>query len=181
MQPADFARLLAQLERAAGVWRALFTDLPAEEARRRPADGGWSPLEILVHLLDEEREDFRPRLARTLATPEKAWDPIDPEGWVTERRYQERDPAETLQALLGERAASVRWLHELLSSWREDDTAVPWSNVYEHPVLGELTAGDLFAAWVAHDALHLRQLVKCWHQEVERSAPRNDSGYAGRW
>ena len=54
--------------------------IPDADARWRPEQGGWSILEIVAHLADEEIDDFRMRTELTLRDPELPWPPIDPEG-----------------------------------------------------------------------------------------------------
>jgi hypothetical protein len=38
----------------------------------------------------EKNEDFRKRLELVLNNPEDPWPPIDPEGWVVQRNYNNR-------------------------------------------------------------------------------------------
>ena len=104
---------------------------------------------------------------------------IDPEGWVKDREYVQRNLAETLKEFLAERAASVAWLRGLT-----EPTADPkpdWNHSYEHQEFGRISAGDLFASWVAHDALHLRQMAKRLFQAVLRDAAPHTPDYAGSW
>ena len=61
--------------------RELAKALSPEQARWRPAPGQWSVLEVLNHLCDEEREDFRQRLDLLLHHPGEPWPPVDPETW----------------------------------------------------------------------------------------------------
>jgi DinB superfamily len=164
---------IEQLEAQAGAILALASGVPAEDAHLRPAPGQWSLLEVLAHLLDEEREDFRQRLDLTLHHPEAEWPPIDPEGWVTARAYQERDLGETIAAWREERRRSLDWLRSLAAP----DLTV----VRRHPAGFELRAGDLLGAWVAHDLLHLRQLVELrYNITAQRAAPFSVE-YAGDW
>ena len=144
-----------------------------EHARWRPSDRKWSILEVINHLYDEEREDFRTRLDITLHQPEATWPPIDPEGWVHERDYQNRDPAQSLDGFLAEREESVRWLHGL-------STPV-WNTIRDRPGGGTLSAGDLLASWVAHDFLHLRQLVRLHYVYAVVAAEPYSVRYAGQW
>ena len=118
--------------------------------RWKPAPEKWSVLEVLVHLVEEEQLDFRPRLASTLEDPSRPWPPIDPERWAKERRYNERDPAESLAALKKERSDSLAWLRSLESP--------AWNNTYNHP-MAAIRAGDLMVSWLAHDQIHLRQIA----------------------
>ena len=136
----------------------------------RPPGGGWSLVEIVGHLLDEERGDFRPRLRALLEDPGRPWEPIDPEGWVRERRHQERALADLLAELRAEREASRIWLAGLVE--------VDWGRTHAHPVLGAVSAGGLLASWAAHDVLHLRQIAGRLVELVQRSAAPHDTTYA---
>jgi hypothetical protein len=169
----DARRLTDALEHNLPVLLALLEGRSGADAARRPTPHDWSLLEIACHLLDEEREDFRARLRLLLEDPAQPWPPIDPEGWVTARGYAERDLATVLRELEAERRASVAWLRGL--------GEVDWTVAHEHPVLGPLRAGDLLTSWAAHDALHLRQLARRLHQEVERDAGDFSPDYAGPW
>jgi len=169
----DAERLVEALERGEHVFRALLAGVPKEVAARRPGPEDWSLLEIACHLLDEEREDFRARLERTLRDPEEPWPAIDPGGWVEARSYGSRDLASVTAELADERRASVAWLRGLVDP--------DWERVHRHPSLGPLRAGDLLASWVAHDALHLRQIARRLHQEVTRTAEPFSPAYAGPW
>lgn len=146
----EWQRLVNQLEASSRVLLDLFDDVDDDEVRWKPAPERWSMLEVLVHLWDEEKDDFRHRLSLTLEDPALEWPPIDPEVWARERRYNERDPAEALAGLRQERAASLVWLRGL--DQRD------WQRGHEHGARGVLRAGDLLASWTAHDVLHLRQL-----------------------
>lgn len=168
----EVEQLRAQLARTGEVIRALVAGVPTEQARQRPAPSAWSMLEVINHLADEEREDFRARVAWFLAGAEGTMPPIDPEGWVTARRYNERDLDASIADFGRERAASLDWLAGL--------DAPDWDRAIEAP-WGELRAGDIFAAWAAHDLLHLRQLIELWWDATERAAAPFSVRYAGEW
>jgi hypothetical protein len=123
-----------------------------EQARWKPEQKSWSILEVVNHLYDEECNDFRIRLDLTLHHPEKHWPAIDPEGWVSLHHYNQKDFAESVTRLKKERDKSIQWLKELSSP--------DLQRYYTHPKIGKLTAGDLLAAWAAHDYLHIRQLAQ---------------------
>jgi len=165
--------LIDQLEAQAGIIRELVQGVAHEQAAWKPAPERWSILEVVVHLLDEEREDFRVRLGLLLRDPKADWPPIDPQGWVTQREYAKRDLGETLKAFLKEREDSLAWLKGLESP--------AWDNVKTHPAAGALSAGDMLASWVAHDLLHIRQLAKLHYDYVRRLAEPYSVAYAGDW
>ncbi len=162
-------RLIAQLERFPAILRATVDGLSGEELRFRPAEGVWSIIEVLSHLADEEVEDFRPRVERTLRDPEEDWDPIDPARWVEERDYQAADYMAVLERFTIERAKSIAFLQGL------DDPA--WSHEKVHPIIGSLRAGDVFVSWVVHDQLHLRQIIA----RLREIALRLGGGYSSRY
>jgi hypothetical protein len=169
----DPASLMPQMESGACAIRALAEGLSEAQARWKPDPARWSILEVICHLHDEEREDFRVRLDLTLHDPKKDWPPINPQGWVTERRYQEQDLAENLEGFLTERQASLRWLRSLETP--------DWKRRHEHPRFGGMDAGELFAAWVAHDFLHIRQLAHLHHAYTAHLSDPFGTGYAGEW
>ena len=127
-------------------------DLSPDQIVWRPKPKAWSILEVVNHLLDEEREDFRVRLEYTLHRSGESWPPIDPEGWVIERDYNSRNLKESLKQFCAEREKSVAWLRGL--------TTPDWTKAYEHPRTGKIKTGDLMLSWVAHDYLHFRQLAR---------------------
>lgn len=144
-------RLVDALESTGRAIDALTAGISGEEARRRPAPGKWSMLEVLCHLIDEERDDFRRRVQSTLEDPARDWPPIDPEGWARDRDYNQRDLAAMRAEFARERAISLAWLRGLVEP--------RWENTKQHPLAGALSAGDLLASWIAHDVLHLRQMT----------------------
>lgn len=168
----DLQEFRTKLAHNGTVIEHLVRSVGETQARWRPAENKWNVLDVVCHLLDEEREDFRNRIDMTLHHPGEPWPRIDPEGWVTSRNYAARDLSETLDQLLEERVASVAWLGTLA------DPA--WDAVYRHP-LGDLTAGDLMAAWLAHDYLHIRQLTKLLFDYTMHITTPYATGYAGEW
>jgi hypothetical protein len=163
--------LIDRLEFLPPALDALLARLPEADWRARPPDGGWSILEVVVHLLDEEVEDFRPRVRLMVEDPTRAWTPIDPEGAVLARRYNERDPAEVLRRFRDERVASLAWLRGLSNPRWENSSVRPNGHV--------LRAGDVMASWPAHDARHLTQIAKRLYWLAARDGAPYDVGYAG--
>lgn len=165
--------LIQRLERFPSALAGVATVVSVEDARWKPASGAWSVLEIVRHMADEERDDFRARLASTLEDPARPWPGIDPEGWARERRYHEGTLGPALDDFARERGASISWLRSLASP--------DWNRAYSHPRAGTIRAGDLLCAWVSHDALHLRQIAKRLHEMAARDAVGFSGGYAGDW
>ena len=169
----DFDFCLAQLSHNAAAVQQLVEGVSAEQARWKPDEASWSILEVLCHLYDEEREDFRVKLDLILHRPDTPWPPIDPAGWVTTRAYNERDLGITLLGYLQERENSLAWLRQLKQPKWSQTSVAPWGIT--------LSAGDMFTSWVAHDILHLRQLVELKYAYTTAQLAPNSPRYAGEW
>ena len=168
----DYPYLLVQFRAMPERLRALAAGLSPQQARYKPAADAWSVLEVLNHLVDEEIHDFRSHLDFILDPEGKQWEPLDPQGWVTERKYNERDLQSTLDNFQRERAASIAWLDSLGD--------IDWETPYVSE-FGTMRAGDMFACWVAHDGLHLRQLAELHRALLEQAVGDYDVSYAGEW
>lgn len=167
---ADLRRRLAS---NAEVFRHLLEHVSEDQARWKPRPEKWSLLEVINHLADEERDDFRTRLSLTLEGTGEAWPSIDPPRWAIEREYNKRDLDASLTEFLRERRHTLRWLDEL----GEVDPEAS----YQHPTVGRIAAGDLMTAWLAHDLIHIRQMTRLHYEFLaERAAPYSPA-YAGDW
>jgi hypothetical protein len=168
----DLQNARSQLKAQGQMVVALATGLTHEEARWKPNPVGWSILEVVNHLVDEEIYDFRAHLDHILHTPEQPWPKIDPQGWVTQRHYDQQNLDDTLLRFEAEREKSLSWLAGLPApDW---DAAVTQS-------WGTLSAGDMLAAWLAHDLLHLRQLVDLRYKITKAANQPYQLDYAGKW
>ena len=165
-------KLYEEMAHSAESIRELVADIGRDEARIKPSADAWSVLEVVCHLYDEEREDFRQRLDIILHRPTEPLPPIDTEGWVTSRHYNERDLPEMLEKFLGERRQSLAWLRGLTSpNWEAEYTTS----------FRVMKAGDMLASWTAHDNLAVRQLVELRRQRVLRLTAPYNVRYAGEW
>jgi hypothetical protein len=121
-----------------------------EEATYRPGPEAWSVVDVLGHLLEEEGADFRARMRTTLKDPQGPWPPLDPQAAVAAARRGTTSARSLVERFREERAVSLAWLATLEAP--DLDRA--------HLADGRgLRAGDVLAAWVAHDLVHLRQLT----------------------
>ena len=168
----EFETLYQDLAHHAEIIQALLKGITQAEAQVRPAPDSWSILEVLGHLIDEERDDFRLRIDLTLNHPGETWPPIHPDAWVTERTYNARPLERSLNEFLAERETSLVFLKTL--------TQANWDASHLSPY-GERKAGDLLVAWVAHDVLHIRQLVELRWARLQPLTHPYDIGYAGDW
>lgn len=168
----DHTRLIEQLERHGRLFAELFAGASSDEQRHRAAPEKWCLLEAICHLYDEEREDFRARVKHVLETPLDPMPKIDPQAWLTERKYREQDHDAVLKRFLEERMRSVAWLRGLQTP--------NWKSFYQHPKVGTITAEFLLANWVAHDIHHIRQVNAMRYAWLKDSCGAG-LDYAGKW
>lgn len=164
--------IINQLKQNRQVFENLLSSKGEKQYLWRPKPEKWNLLEIVCHLLDEEREDFRARVKHTLENPLKDLVPIDPQGWVKEREYITKDYNKTLQVFLEERKKSITWL--------ESQIDANWDNKLTHPELGDMSAKLFLTNWLAHDYLHIRQILRYDYNYLKKTT-NLDLGYAGNW
>lgn len=163
---------IQQLKGNEKIIRGMVDGISGEQARWRPEPKSWSILEVINHLYDEDRSDFRVRLDIILHNPGKPWPGINPQDWVTERSYNERDLAESVENFVREREKSIVWL---------DGLGTPDLETIYESSFGSMRAGDMVSAWVAHDLLHMRQLVELKWAYTNYMLLPYETAYAGDW
>lgn len=165
-------QIIQELSNNKLTFSALLSGLTNEQYLWKANPESWCLLEIICHLYDEEREDFRFRCQHVLENPNQLPPPIDPEGWVKARDYINQDPAKMLHSFLEEREQSIAWLKALHSP--------QWDNEYQHPQLGPLSAHLFLSNWLAHDYLHIRQILKTKYAYLDQQT-EEELSYAGKW
>jgi hypothetical protein len=76
------------------------------------------------------------------------------------------------QKFFAERRKSLEWLKEISNS--------DWDLTYDSKY-GSASAGEMFACWIAHDNLHLRQFVELRRARIENITKPYPIEYAGEW
>lgn len=169
----EFNTLYQELTLSTEMIRALLAGVSQAEAQVRPSKSSWSILEVTCHLYDEEREDFREHLDLILHRQDKdEWRPIAPQAWVKLRKYNEQDFKTMKTKFFRERKKSLVWLRGLKKADWDKKYRTKW---------GLMSAGDMFASWIAHDNLHIRQLTELRRARIERIAKPYHVQYAGDW
>ena len=161
-----------QLEKNLAVFNQLLNATNVHEQTWRPSPDKWCLLEIVCHLVDEEVHDFRARVKTALDKAKYPFYPIDPVGWVSERKYIEQDYASKVQEWIGERIASLKWLRSLSNP--------DWSRTFSHIDFGPMSAGHFLANWLAHDLIHIRQINRTKRAYLNHISDE-DLSYAGKW
>jgi len=164
--------IIQMLSKNVAVYKALLTSETTSTYLWKMNPDKWCLLEIICHLYDEEREDFRTRTKQVLEKPELSLPPIDPVNWVKERNYIEQNYVETLDKFLNERQQSIDWLQSLKNP--------KWNNTHLHPKIGEISGKMFLANWLAHDYLHIRQIIKLKFNYLNQFSEESLI-YAGNW
>ena len=168
----EFNALYQELQNSTEMIRALLVGIKQQEAQFKPNPDSWSILEVVCHLHDTEREDFREHLDFILHRQNEEYHAIDPQAWITERKYNQRDFVEMQDKFFAERQKSLDWLKEISDS----DWGITCTSEY-----GSVSAGEMFSCWVAHDNLHLRQFVELRRARIENITKPYPIEYAGAW
>jgi hypothetical protein len=164
--------VIRKLGANSAIFKAMLSGIPEEVYRWKPAREKWCLLEIICHLYDEEREDFRARTLHVLSTPDVSLPSINPLGWIQERKYMDRNYGTVLASFLYEREKSVH----ALQSFQNPN----WTNVHNHPKFGSMSAEMFLANWLAHDYLHMRQITGVQYKFLEKKSGLQ-LNYAGNW
>lgn len=162
--------IIKQLQLNASVFFNLLKDEKKVLWKQTPEK--WCLLEIICHLHDEECYDFRFRTQWCLEHPNQTPPPIDPIGWMTKHDYLNQDYQTMLNTFITEREQSISWLKSLIN--------VNWDNSYIHSKLGKLTAKHFLVNWLAHDYLHIKQILKLKYDYLQHQTGEN-LDYAGVW
>jgi hypothetical protein len=168
----DLSTILSEFSKNKEVFKYLLAGISKEEYLWKSSPEKWCLLEILCHLYDEEREDFRARIQHVFTNPELSLPALAPADWVSERKYIQQNFSEMLEKFLKEREKSIHWLQSLSNP--------PWENTHQHPKLGPVSAILFLNNWLAHDYLHIRQITKLKYDRL-KTLSGEDLGYAGNW
>jgi hypothetical protein len=164
--------IIDQLAQNKTVIHGLLHPVNQEAHLWKPNPDKWCLLEVICHLVDEEIYDFRTRVNTALNPTDQSFVPIDPEGWVTERSYIRQNYQLKLAEWQTEREQSLDWLKSLNNP--------DWNSFFIHDQSGPMSAGKVLANWLAHDYLHIRQIIGIKHAYLSQLS-NEDLSYAGTW
>jgi hypothetical protein len=141
------------LERTPSVLRILLSDLSADWIMNNEGPETFSPYDVIGHLIQGEKTDWRDRTTMILEHgTKKAFIPFD--------RFAQFEESEgkSLPQLLDEfeklRKESLEWLRSL------NLTETDFDKKGIHPELGEVTLTQLLSTWVIHDLTHIAQVTR---------------------
>ena len=140
----------APLERTPRVVHELLAGLPRSWLGTPDTADGWTPRDVVGHLISAELDDWIPRVEILLEHgTDRPFEPFDRFAHV------ERDRDVPLHDLIDRfeqlRADSLSRLGELVDEDDLDRKGI-------HPELGEVTLRQLLATWAVHDLDHVAQI-----------------------
>ena len=121
------------------------------DARRPPAPGQWSVLQVLRHLSDCELV-YGYRMRLIVADERPAIPGFDQEAWAERLHYAEGTVADALADVSAQRAMTLRWLATL----SDDELA----RVGVHSERGEESVRHIVTLLAGHDLVHLDQIAR---------------------
>jgi DinB family protein len=153
MTNTELADLRRQLANTPVVVRTVLTGLPADLLHVNEGDGTWSPMQVVAHLAWGERDDWIPRVRKTLEKGvTESFTPFDREaGFAVYADWR-------LDRLLDEFARLRAGSLEALDGFAL--TPSDLTRQGRHPEFGPVTLEQLLATWITHDFAHLTQIAR---------------------
>lgn len=165
---------ICKLTHNAHAIRCLMHTISSEQSVWKPEPKTWSMLDVMEHVYNEERIDFRLHIKEILNDPPLAWGSLPGAEYI-----KVDDICKALNGFLAEREASIRWLRGLpaCTDW-DVTTRVTFGPEKQEYIL---KAGDVLVSWVAHDFLHIRQMNELLYAWNALHAAPYSVEYAGKW
>lgn len=147
--PADGATLIGALTEARAELLAAYDKTP-EAARMQPADGEWTPLDVLAHVGSVEGY-YAAESQRMLETPGHTWAVFNDRQWNDEHRARPTQPEAMVRARLDAvRGRTLSWVGSLDGAQLE-----AFGN---HAERGVVTVAERIDKIARHDREHASQL-----------------------
>jgi hypothetical protein len=145
----EHEHILAALRSSATELTQEVQRLPAEAASWQPAEGEWSQLECLTHLLIAERFVFLPRL-RAMQNEDNPFLPLVDEVAMQKQYFTPETSRDTLlNDFLSDRQAELELLEQ-----------ADWSRPGVHETNGPIDIGWVAQYAMGHTWEHLSQMVR---------------------
>jgi hypothetical protein len=151
MDAAERAALVEQYRAGPAELRAALDEIGGANLDRRPADGGWTPREVVHHTADSEMTSAI-RLRRLIAEDEPAIVGYDGDEFARRLHYDDRPVEPALEAIAAARATTVQILERMTESdWRRTGT---------HSEMGAYGVERWLEIYAAHCHDHADQIRK---------------------
>jgi hypothetical protein len=151
MDPAERAALVEQYRAGPAELRAALEEIGEANVDHRPADGGWTPREVVHHTADSEMTSAI-RLRRLIAEDEPTIVGYDGDEFARRLRYDDRPIEPALEAIAGARSTTVQILERL--------TEPEWRRTGTHSEMGAYGVERWLGIYAAHCHEHADQIRK---------------------
>jgi hypothetical protein len=143
------SQLVARYEAGPGVLRAAVDGLSEADLDRRPADGGWTPREVVHHVADSEMTSAI-RLRRLIAEEDPLIVGYDGDEFARRLHYADRPIEPALAAVDAARATTGQILRGL--------TEAEWSRTGTHSESGPYGVEAWLEIYAVHCDDHANQI-----------------------
>ncbi len=140
--------------------RTLLAPLP-DVVVTRPGDEGWSPRDVVAHLLSIEPLALAGRVASLVEQDQPAIANIDEDETLAASGHRARPIRDLLAAFAAERARSLGSIGAL------DNRSLARTGT--HQVAGDVSAADIIHHICYHDLLHVRQICGLLSAPIDAS------------
>jgi hypothetical protein len=148
------------LESTPSTLRALLGAIP-EHVASEPGDEGWSPSDVLAHLISVQQPALVERIRLIVENDEPAVPNIDEDEALASSGLRGKPVAELLDRFERERTEALAWLKGLPTE--------SFARRGQHEIAGRITAADALNHDAYHDLLHIRQIVSLLIPRLEQS------------
>jgi hypothetical protein len=149
MDVADRSALVEQYRAGPAELRAALAEIGDANLDRRPADGGWTPREVVHHTADSEMTSAI-RLRRLVAEDEPLIVGYDGDEFARRLHYEDRPIEPALEAIAGARSTTVQILERL--------TDAEWQRTGTHSEMGAYGVERWLEIYAAHCHEHADQI-----------------------
>jgi FMN phosphatase YigB (HAD superfamily) len=144
--------LLARLRGNLIAFNELEKMVHEDQWKRKPSPDEWSPIEVLCHLRDVEKEVNAHRIERILKEHDPFLSARDSDKWADERNYIEEPPPHVCQDLIQTRKRTLSML--------EVQPPSAWERTARHAIFGPTKLPEIVRIFLEHDILHIRQIIE---------------------
>ncbi|MEP7289551.1 MAG: DinB family protein [Chloroflexota bacterium] len=151
-RPRTVAQIVPHLLGNVGALFGLVETIQPDYWNMRPDPNEWSPLEIICHLRDSERDVQRPRLQRIAHEDNPFISQPQPPPGPYQRNLTAEDGNRVLHEFWEERCQTLDFLNGL--------STADWQRPARHSIFGPTTLMEMAHFTARHDRLHINQLCE---------------------
>lgn len=150
--PLHPAMIIPEMRGNLGALFGTLAEVQPHFWNQHPDPNEWSPIQVLCHLLESERQVQRPRLERILAQDNPFLVSPPPPAGPSEAYPCAEDGLIVAHSFAAERAITLNWLEKLPPE--------AWNRPARHSIFGLTTLLEMAHFTAQHDRLHINQLCQ---------------------